>query len=77
MADFDLVVAGNLVTAHRIVNDGFVAVSDGKIAFVGRGTPPAAREQIDARAAELAEPPARRRGRVPAPPPRRSAGDVT
>ena len=49
MADFDLVVTGNLVTAHRIVNDGFVAVSNGKIAFVGRGTPPAAREQIDAR----------------------------
>ena len=49
MADFDLVVTGNLVTAHRIVNDGFVAVSNGKIAFVGRGAPPAAREQIDAR----------------------------
>jgi allantoinase len=49
MADFDLVVTGNLVTAHRIVNDGFVAVSNGKIAFVGRGMPPAAREQIDAR----------------------------
>jgi allantoinase len=49
MADFDLVVSGNLVTAHRIVNDGFVAVSNGKIAFVGRGAPPAAREQIDAR----------------------------
>ena len=30
MADFDLVVTGNLVTAHRIVNDGFVAVSAAK-----------------------------------------------
>src|SRR3984957_976629 len=49
MADFDLVVTGNLVLAHRIVNDGFVAVSNGKIAFVGRGTPPAAREQIEPR----------------------------
>jgi allantoinase len=49
MADFDLVVTGNLVTAHRIVNDAFVAVSNGKIAFVGRGAPPAGREQIDAR----------------------------
>jgi allantoinase len=48
MADFDLVVAGNLVLADRIVNDGFVAVSDGKIALLGRGAPPAAREQHDA-----------------------------
>src|SRR5580658_9084223 len=48
MADFDLVISGNLVLAHRIVNNGFVAVSGGKIAFVGRGAPPAAREQIDA-----------------------------
>jgi allantoinase len=48
MADFDLVVSGNLVLAHRIVSNGFVAVRDGKIAFVGRGTPPSGREQIDA-----------------------------
>ena len=31
MADFDLVVAGNLVLAERIVENGFVAVSGGKI----------------------------------------------
>jgi allantoinase len=49
MADFDLVVSGNLVLAHRVVNNAFVAVRDGKIAFVGRGNPPAGREQIDAR----------------------------
>jgi allantoinase len=49
MADFDLVISGNLVLAHRIVNNGFVAVREGKIAFVGRGTAPAGREQIDAR----------------------------
>jgi allantoinase len=49
MADFDLVVSGNLVLAHRIVNNAFVAVRDGKIAFVGRGNPPSGREQIDAR----------------------------
>ena len=29
MADFDLVVAGNLVLAERIVENGFVAVSGG------------------------------------------------
>ena len=33
MADFDLVVAGNLVLAERIVENGFVAVSGGKIAL--------------------------------------------
>jgi len=48
MSDFDLVVAGNLVLADRIVESGFVAVSDGKIALTGRGAPPSAREQIDA-----------------------------
>src|SRR4051794_500407 len=48
MADFDLVLRGNLVHAHRIVEDGFVAVSDGKIALTGTGEPPAAREKIDA-----------------------------
>ena len=37
MADFDLVVTGNLVLADRVVEEGFVAVSDGKIALVGRG----------------------------------------
>jgi allantoinase len=49
MADFDLVISGNLVLAHRVVSNGFVAVRDGKIAFVGRGTAPSGREQIDAR----------------------------
>ena len=32
MADFDLVVTGNLVLADRIIKSGFVAVADGKIA---------------------------------------------
>src|SRR6202167_3385867 len=48
MADFDLVVAGNLVLADRIIKNGFVAVADGKIALVGRGVAPLAREQYDA-----------------------------
>ena len=30
MADFDLVVTGNLVLAERIVEDGFLAVAGGK-----------------------------------------------
>ncbi|MGP8164141.1 MAG: dihydroorotase [Steroidobacteraceae bacterium] len=49
MADFDLVVTGNLVFADRIVEDGFVAVCDGRIAMTGHGAPPGARERVDAR----------------------------
>lgn len=49
MADFDLVVRGNVVLADRIIEDGFVAVSDGRIAKVGAGEPPAADERVDAR----------------------------
>ncbi len=44
MADFDLVVRGNLVFADRIVENGFLAIRDGKIAMVGEGAPPAGRE---------------------------------
>lgn len=49
MADFDLVVRGNVVLSDRIIEDGFVAVSDGKIASIGSGEPPAADERLDAR----------------------------
>jgi len=49
MADFDLVIRGNIVLADRVLYDGFVAVSGGKISGVGTGSPPAAREPIDAR----------------------------
>ena len=49
MADFDLVVTGNLVLAERVVEDGFVAVSGGKVALTGQGAPPNARETFDAR----------------------------
>ena len=48
MADFDLVVIGNLVLAERIIEDGFVAVSGGKVALTGSGAPPSARDQLDA-----------------------------
>ena len=49
MSDFDLVVRGRLVFADRILEDGYVAVADGRIALVGEGTPPAARETHDVR----------------------------
>ncbi|MBC8241225.1 MAG: allantoinase, partial [Alphaproteobacteria bacterium] len=49
MADFDLVVRGNLVLPERVIEDGFVAVSGGRIAQIGSGTPPAAADVYDAR----------------------------
>jgi len=49
MADFDLVVRGNLVLSERVIEDGFVAVSGGKIVQIGEGTPPAASDVYDAR----------------------------
>ena len=45
MSDFDLVVAGAVVLPDRLVERGFVAARDGKIALVGRGEPPAARQR--------------------------------
>src|SRR5690606_33062617 len=47
MSDFDLVLRGNIVTSDSILEDGYVAVSGEKIAAVGQGTPPAAREIQD------------------------------
>ena len=43
MADFDLALAGTVVLSDRIIERGFVAVADGRIALVGEGEPPAAR----------------------------------
>ena len=47
MSEYDLVVSGNVVLSDRIIQNGFVAVRGGKIAEVGEGTPPAARERQD------------------------------
>jgi allantoinase len=44
MADFDLVLTGTVVLPTRVIETGFVAVSGDKIARVGEGAPPAARE---------------------------------
>jgi allantoinase len=44
MSDFDLVLAGTVVLPDGVIKGGYVAVRDGKIAHVGTGTPPAARE---------------------------------
>lgn len=51
MSDFELVVRGRLVLPDRIIEDGYVAVADGKVARIGFGTPPAARELHDCRGA--------------------------
>ncbi|WP_029076991.1 dihydroorotase [Kaistia adipata] len=45
MSDFDLVLSGTVVTADRVLAGGFVAARDGKIALVGQGVAPAARER--------------------------------
>lgn len=47
MADFDLVLKGTVVLADRIVDGGHVALRDGKVAHVGQGAMPAAKERHD------------------------------
>jgi allantoinase len=44
MGDFDLVLSGTVVLPTGMIEGGFVAVLDGKIALIGQGAPPAARE---------------------------------
>jgi len=45
MSDFDLVLAGTVVLPSHCIADGYVAVRDGRIARVGAGPAPAARER--------------------------------
>lgn len=47
MADFDLVLIGTVVRPDVVIERGFVAVRDGKVALVGRGRAPAARDRHD------------------------------
>ncbi|MBE3637245.1 dihydroorotase [Mangrovicoccus algicola] len=47
MAEFDKVVRGRLVTEDRIIENGFIAIRDGKIQVVGEGVAPAAAEVDD------------------------------
>lgn len=49
MSDFHLVLRGNVVLSDRVIEDGYVAVTAGKIGAVGAGTPPSARETQDFR----------------------------
>jgi allantoinase len=45
MSDFDLVLSGTVVLPDAVIENGFVAVRDGKIALVGEGTAPAGHER--------------------------------
>ncbi|MGE7370091.1 dihydroorotase [Neorhizobium sp. NPDC001467] len=45
MADFDLVLHGTVVLPDRIVDGAYVAVHDGRIAQIGRGMPPSAKDR--------------------------------
>ena len=45
MSDFDLVLSGTVVLPSHVIPQGYVAVLDGRIARVGEGTAPAARER--------------------------------
>ena len=45
MSDFDLVLSGRVILSDREVEGGFVAVRDGRVALIGEGAAPAARER--------------------------------
>ena len=45
MSDFDLVLAGTVVLPDLVLEDGYVAVRDGKIVHVGEGRAPSAHER--------------------------------
>ena len=44
MTDFALMLQGIVILPDRILSNGYVAVADGRIAEVGQGHPPSARE---------------------------------
>jgi allantoinase len=48
MPEYDLVIVGDVVTADRVLLQGFVAVQGEHIGLVGAGTPPPARHTMDA-----------------------------
>jgi allantoinase len=47
MSDFDLVVTGRVVTAERVIDNGHVAIRDGRVARLGEGAAPQASERHD------------------------------
>jgi allantoinase len=49
MSDFDLVIRGMIVDAEKTVENGWLAVREGKIVARGQGDAPQGRDQVDAR----------------------------
>jgi allantoinase len=49
MSDYDLVLVGDVVTPGGVLADGWVAVRNGRIAAIGSGDAPAAKQHRDAR----------------------------
>ena len=47
MSDFDLVISGTVVLPSMVIENGYVAVRDGRIAHVGEGRAPHGRESHD------------------------------
>lgn len=47
MSDFDLVLSGTVVLPNRIIESGYIAVRDGKVAAIGDGVAPSASERHD------------------------------
>ena len=47
MADFDTVMTGTIVTEEGVREGAYVAISDGRIARIGAGSAPAARNTLD------------------------------
>ena len=45
MSDFDLVLSGTVILPHSIIENGYVAVRDGKVVHVGEGIAPSAHER--------------------------------
>jgi allantoinase len=45
LSDFDLSLSGTIVLPDRVIAEGFVAVRDGKVAEIGQGAAPAARDR--------------------------------
>ncbi|HEY0120820.1 MAG TPA: dihydroorotase family protein [Rhizobium sp.] len=48
MADYSAIIVGNVVTSGRVIQDGWLAICDGKIAAIGNGSPPDADSVHDA-----------------------------
>lgn len=49
MSDFDLVVGGDIVESDGIIQNGWIATRNGRVAARGTGTPPSASERLIAR----------------------------